>query len=126
MPKASIADHSLEWHPLLTSANANADDLPYLSELIAELQRIVDVIPELEQERLVLVARKQQISRDVDAYKGRGRAVAARIRSGLKTAYGYNSEKLAEFGLRPRRRRLRDEQAERAAMDKITNADPVS
>lgn len=126
MPKASIADHELEWRQLVARATANAEDLPFLAELVAELQKIVEVVPQLEQERLALTARSQQLTRDIDAYKGRGRIVAARIRSGLKTKYGHGSEKLTEFGLRPRRRRLRDQQAEQAAMDKLTDADPVS
>lgn len=126
MPKASIADHELEWRQLVARANANAADLPYLAELVAELQKIIDVVPQLEQERLVLNARSQQLTRDLDGHKGRARVVAARIRSGLKTKYGHSSAKLTEFGLRPRRRRLSEEQAEQAAMDKINDADPVS
>ena len=30
MPKASLADHSLEWFKLLASVKANNQDVPYL------------------------------------------------------------------------------------------------
>lgn len=126
MPKKSVADHSLEWSLILTNMGANAGDVPFLKDLALELDRILRAIKELENERLALIARKQQISRNVDALKSRGRVVAAQIRSGLKTQYGFDSEKLTEFGMRPRRRRLKDLQAEQAVMDKLDDSEPVS
>jgi hypothetical protein len=126
MPKSSVADHSLEWHSLVVSVQSNADDMPYVAELADELKIVLDAVKALESERMLLDARSQQITRDMDALKSRGRVVASRVRSGLKTRYGFSSEKLAEFGVRPRRRRVRDEMAERAVMDKITDPEPVS
>lgn len=120
MPKASLADHSLEWFKLLASVEANNQDVPYLKELRDELELVLDSVKALDQERAALEARKQQITRDLQALKSRGRLVAARLRSGLRTRYGFGSEKLVEFGMRPRRRSLDDEMREEQAMTAIT------
>ncbi len=123
MPKASLADHSLEWFKLLASVEANNQDVPYLDELKDELQLVLDSVKVLAQEQATLEARRQQVTRDLQALKSRGRLVAARMRSGLRTRYGFGSEKLVEFGMRPRRRRLADEMREEQVMAAITPAE---
>ena len=123
MPKASLADHSLEWFKLLASVEANNQDVPYLDELKDELQLVLDSVKVLAQEQATLEARRQQVTRDLQALKSRGRLVAARLRSGLRTRYGFGSEKLVEFGMRPRRRRLADEMREEQVMAAITPAE---
>lgn len=123
MPKASLADHSLEWFKLLASVEANNQDVPYLDELKDELQLVLDSVKVLAQEQATLEARRQQVTRDLQALKSRGRLVAARLRSGLRTRYGFGSEKLVEFGMRPRRRRLADEMREERVMAAINPAE---
>lgn len=116
MPKASLADHSLEWYKLLVSVEANTEDVPYLKELKDELKLVLDSVKALDNERSMLEARRLQVTRDIQALKSRGRVVAARLRSGIRTQYGFGSEKLTEFGMRPRRRRLADQMREEQAM----------
>lgn len=106
MSKASIADHSLEWGKLTRSVRANVADVPYLEDLLSELETLVDRSHEIRIERAALDARSQQLTRDLQAVTSRARTVAAQLRSGLKTRFGHGSEKLVEFGLRPRRKRL--------------------
>lgn len=112
MPKESLASHSAEWYHLFTSVRNNAEELPYLLDLCSELQLLADRATALHAERCALDARRQQISRDLDTLKGRARAVAAKIRSGVKTKYGHGSEKLVEFDMQPRRRPVMVEKQE--------------
>ena len=112
MPKDSFANHSTEWYKLFSAVRANAEELPYLLDLCSELQFLMEKTSELHVERSTLDARRQQISRDIDTLKGRARTVAAKIRSGLRTKYGYGSEKLTEFDMQPRRRPVGVEQQE--------------
>lgn len=126
MPKKSVADHSLEWSQLITMVRRNAADVPYLLELSSELETVLSGVSKLETERLALDAESHQKTRDIQALKGVGRSISARIRSGLNTQYGFGSEKLVEFGMRPRRRRVADKLAEEEAMVKISGSDPVS
>jgi hypothetical protein len=122
MPKSSFADESFDWTHLLLSVENNAEDVTYLAELTSELRIILQASKAMEQERLALDARRQQITRDLQALKSRGRIVAARVRAGIRTRYGYGSEKLVEFGMQPRRRRVADESAEQEAVDKVTSS----
>ena len=126
MPKNSFADEAFDWTHLLLSVENNAEEVAYLAELISELRAILQGSKALDQERMALEARRQQITRDIQTLRSRGRIVAGRVRAGLRTRYGYGSEKLVEFGLQPRRRRVDAERAEQEAVDKVTSPDPVS
>ena len=126
MPKNSFADDTGDWSQLLLSVGKRDGEVPFLKELLAELRLILDTVTKLDTERLQLKARSQQISRDLDALRNRGRNVAGRVRSGLKTQYGTDSEQLTEFGVNPRRRKVRARLAEQEALAKISDPDPVS
>lgn len=126
MPKNSFADDTLDWSQLLASVGKHPDEVRFMEDLSSELRLILNSVSDLNKERLQLKARSQQISRDLDVLKNRGRSLAARIRSGVKTQYGFSNEQLTEFGMHPRRRRVGAEAAERNAVAKITDSEPAS
>lgn len=126
MPKNSYADDTFDWSQLLASVGKHPDEMDFMEDLSSELRLILTSVMDLNKERLQLKARSQQITRDMEALQNRGRNVAGRIRAGVKTQYGLNSEQLTEFGMNPRRRRPKDAMAEREAMAKIADSDPVS
>jgi DNA polymerase III psi subunit len=125
MPKKSVAEHSMEWRLLLDSIEAETQDVAFMKELLFELRLVRDTVLRLESERLALIARKQQITKDLNALKNRGRAVASRVRSGLLTQLGHDSEQLTAHGMKPRRRRIGDRLQEEETMTRFTD-DPVS
>ncbi|HET9229048.1 MAG TPA: hypothetical protein VFR31_20390 [Thermoanaerobaculia bacterium] len=124
MPKKSVAEHSLEWLHLVKSVGADPR-AEFLRELVLELRQVRETILQLETERMAITARSQQITKDIGNLKNRGRIVASRIRSGLHTEYGSDSEKLTEHGMKPRRRRTGAAKAEQEAVERLTD-DPVS
>lgn len=126
MPKNSFADDTFDWSLLLASVGEHPDEMDFTEELSSELRLILNSVLDLHQERLQLKARSQQISRDMEALQNRGRNVAGRIRAGVKAQYGLNSEQVTEFGMNPRRRRIKDVKAEQQAMAKIADSDQVS
>ena len=119
MPKKSIADHSMEWRLLLDSIEPDSPEAAFLRELLFEQRHVQDTIRQLETERLALTARRQQITKDINALKNRGRTVAARIRSGIRTQHGYDSETLTRHGMKPRRRRTRDVLNEQEVLERL-------
>jgi hypothetical protein len=125
MPKKSVAEHSAEWRMLLDSIEMEDLEVAFMKELLFELRLVRDTVLQLEVERLALVARKQQITKDLNALKNRGRAVASRVRSGLLTQLGHDSEQLTAHGMKPRRRRVADRLQEQETMARFTD-DPVS
>lgn len=126
MPKKSVAEHSAEWRLLLDSFGMEFQEEPaFLKELLFELRLVRETILQLETERLALIARKQQITKDLNALKTRGRSVAARVRSGLRTQLGHDSEQLTAHGMKPRRRHVADRLQEQDTLARLTD-DPVS
>jgi hypothetical protein len=103
MSKESVAMTLARWEQLLAAWEANPGDLSHIEEYRVELQQLVDRIKELGGEQDALNARKQQVTRDLDTAKERGREIAVRVRTGVRSRYGDSGEKLTEFGLRPRR-----------------------
>jgi hypothetical protein len=127
MPKNSFADDTLDWSQLLASLGKHPDEVRFMEDLSSELRLILNSVSDLDKERLRLKARSQQITRDLEALKNRGRNVAGRIRSGVKTQYGLQSEQLTEFGMKPRRRRrIKEAIAEQQTVDKFIGSDPAS
>lgn len=126
MPKNSFADDTFDWSQLLSSVGKHPEDMDFMEDLSSELRLILNSILDLNKERLQLKARSQQITRDLESYKARGRRVAGRIRAGIKAEYGTESEQLTEFGMSPRRRRVREVQAEKKALAKLSDPDSVS
>jgi hypothetical protein len=119
MPKKSVAEHSMEWRLLLDSIEPDTQEVAFMKELLFELRHVQTTILQLESERLALTARRQQITKDLSALKNRGRTVAARIRSGIRTQHGYDSETLTKHGMKPRRRRTRDVVNEREILERL-------
>jgi hypothetical protein len=103
MSKESVAMTLARWEQLLAAWEANPGDLSHLEEYRVELQELVDRIKTLGGEQDALNARKQQVTRDLDTAKERGREIAVRVRIGIRSRYGDSGEKLIEFGLKPRR-----------------------
>ena len=103
MSKESVAMTLARWEQLLAAWESNAEDLGLIEEYRAELQELVQRVRELSSEQDALNARKQQVTRELDAAKERGRDLAQHVRMGIHTRYGRKSPKLTEFGLRPRK-----------------------
>jgi hypothetical protein len=121
MPKKSVAEHSVEWRLLLDSIGTGTPEAAFLKELLFELRTVQETLLNLESERLALTARRQQITKDMNLLKNRGRTVAARVRSGLRTQLGYDSEQLTAHGMKPRRRRVGQTREELETVARLTD-----
>ncbi len=105
MSKESVAMTLARWEQLLAAWEANPGDLGHIEEYRVELQELVQKVRELSGEQDALNARKQQVTRDLDTVKERGRELAQLMRMGVHTRFGRQSPKLVEFGLQPRKRK---------------------
>jgi len=112
MSKESVAKTLQQWDQLLGASDANAEDLVHLAALRAELLELSERVKALKDQQSALAAMRQQVSRDLDATKDRGRYVAVRIRDGIRSRYGVTSPKLIAFGLRPRGKKRRSPKRE--------------
>jgi len=103
MPKKALDEHLAEWQLLVESVTRNLDDLEHLRADLETLNETVGQILELKQRQLALRAAAQQATRDLDGAMAIATESAVKVRQGIVARYTTRSEKLGEFGLRPRK-----------------------
>jgi hypothetical protein len=106
-----------QWHSLVGNLTAHLHELPNLAEDHAELAALLVEANELEAEQKLCEAKLREVNRRRYDLAARGRSLRNRLAVGLQSAYGLESERLIEFGVKPRPRVIRRErltQAQRA------------
>jgi hypothetical protein len=96
-----------DWDMLATTVANNAGDLAHLEPARLELTSILEEVMGIGVQQDRMQSENQEASRELSQLMRRGNALAARLRAGVRAQYGYKSEKLTEFQLRPFRRRSR-------------------
>ena len=93
---------------MTTGLEPHLGELPLLEPLHTELKGIILQSEELDARQAALKAESQEISRTRDELATRGDELRNRLAATLKTVHGFDSEKLLEFGVKPKRPRGRD------------------
>lgn len=107
MSKEAYGDQMAGWDRLAQTVENNAEELRYLQEQGAVLKEALAEAREAKHRQTLLRAAAQQASRDLESAMEKANDAAVRLNRGLLSVYGYKSEKLVEFGLRPWRPRRR-------------------
>jgi hypothetical protein len=94
------------WRRLLDSL-AGKEDIPILDDYRQRLQAMYQEALELAAKRDAHRAAKQAASEALKETLESGRKTATAMRAWIKDHYGHQSERLVEFGMRPRRRSSR-------------------
>ena len=85
----------------------NAADHPDLAKHLQRLVEMTERVELLVSRRNALEAEKQSVTRELQETLAKSRRLTSFLRAGIRDKYGNGSEKLVEFGMRPRRRRAR-------------------
>ena len=104
MPK-TYAECLTTWQHRLRALNENEEELLHLETRRDKLQGIYDGANLAIRDQAAARAVKQDASRRLEELMAEGRKVDTFLVTGLREHYGQNSEKLAEFLLRPFRGR---------------------
>ena len=104
MPKQAHSDETSEWDHLSTTVDVNKADLACMEPKRRQLATARDVAKAAMIRQDAFKAQVQQATRDLEKAMSEGRELATRLRNGIRTQYGLRGEKLAEFGLKPRRK----------------------
>jgi hypothetical protein len=105
MPKQSMAQTQVQWENLLAGIKINEAELPHVEIYSAPLDvQLAGLKAELAR-RSALQAEVRRSTRTILQFLKAGRSLGSRIGSYLKACYGFDSERLVEFGLEPRKRR---------------------
>ena len=103
MPRKSFAGLTSEGDQLLVTIAANQADLAFLEEPRSQLSRALEVAKVASIRQDTFKAQFQQSTRDLEKSLSEARELITRLRNGVRTQYGLRAEKLAEFGMQPRR-----------------------
>ncbi len=117
MPTPSFKDKLSDWQVLVDNLTPHLTDLPQVTADHAALSDLVTRARGLEStqgvQKAALRATNQQ-RRDIET---QGRDLATRLAASLQGSFGPKSEKLIEFGLKPRPRVVR--RVKLSATDKL-------
>lgn len=105
MARASHADLVTHFENLTTSVAANKDDLAHLQDLGTQLAVETAGAKAALVRQSTQRAEAQQTTQDLQGFIARGKDLATRLRTGVRSKYGNRSEKLTEFEVRPLRKR---------------------
>jgi hypothetical protein len=114
-----------EWQSLSATVQANSADLPHLETSWTKLETLLAQGVDITKEQAALRASKQEKSQQIQAVIAEGARLATFLRAAVKQHYGPTSEKLAEFGVQPFRRRKAKPAPEPAAESPAPHTPPA-
>ena len=102
MPNQAHADHLVRWDTALAAGAIN-DGKPGTVELLVQLETAAVGAKNCLNRRATMKYQQQQNSRDLDEFMEAGKEAYSRLALVVKGLYGPESEKMAEWGIQPRR-----------------------
>jgi len=99
------------WKVMTVALEPQLGDFPLLAPLHAELKDVTLQSEGLDAHHEALKAETREVNRKREDLAKKGDELRARMAATLQTVHGFRSEKLIEFGVKPRRTRGRDLQA---------------
>ncbi|HBL28688.1 MAG TPA: hypothetical protein DD490_17775 [Acidobacteria bacterium] len=99
------------WKVMAAGLKPQLPQLPMLGGLHAELEGTIQRSEELDARHEALKAEIREVNRLRKDLVAQGDDLRKRLAASLQTVHGFESEKLIEYGVKPRRLRGRDRQA---------------
>jgi hypothetical protein len=103
----ALDDRVGRWRILLGNVQEVLDSVPYIMDDVHELELVDGQVRDVRAEILSLQSRLQEATRTLRLLADRGDRVRSRIGASLRGRYGFTSETLIRFGLKPRPRSRR-------------------
>jgi DNA topoisomerase IB len=103
----ALADQLKETEHFVAVVKANAADLPGLNDMTSRLEILLPQIKETSVRQATSQSDFLQATRELEALKKEANDLMVLLRARVKGTYGYRSDKLVEFRLKPLRRRPR-------------------
>ena len=102
MKDQAQADHLTRWDTALAAGEIN-DTEPGTGDLLVQLEAAAVGAKNCLNRRATMKYQQQQNSRDLDEFMDDGKEAYSRLALVVRGRYGPGSEKVAEWGLQPRR-----------------------
>lgn len=105
---STIPERIARWKVISAGLKPLLPELPFLGELHADLEKIIVQSEELDTRHEALKAETREVNRIREDLARNGDDLRNRLGATIQTLYGFHSEKLLEFGMKPKRVRGRD------------------
>ena len=103
----TMPERIARWKVLNASVGPQLPEVPHLTVLHGDLQGIIRESEDLDARSEALKSESREVNRRREELGKMGDDLRNRMGASLQTLYGFKSEKLIEFGLKPRRTRGR-------------------
>jgi len=104
---ASHADVQTDWEGLVIAALENADKLPTALPHRISMEGVLGELKTVKALQGTHRAGKQKATQDLGDIIARGKDLAVRLRGAIKADLGLRTEELVNYGILPRRARVR-------------------
>ena len=91
-----------EWELLNSNLEPHLAEMPHLQEIVTAIKALVDEAKKLDAEQEVARGLLQDVIHKRQDVEKRGDTLRRRAASHLKGSFGFTSDDLVKFGLRPR------------------------
>jgi hypothetical protein len=105
---STIPERIARWKVITTGVKPRLGEMPHLTVLHGQLEKIIQDSEELDARSEALKAESREVNAARESLAKSGDDLRRRLGASLQTNFGFNSEKLLEFGIPPRRSRGRD------------------
>ena len=106
----TIPERIARWKVISAGLKPLLPTMPHLADLHGQLEQVIAQSEELDARAEALKAESRAVNANREALAKSGDDLRGRLGAALQTTYGFKSEKLIEFGLKPRKPRGRDKQ----------------
>ena len=104
----TVPEKIARWKVIHVGVTPLLPEMPHLSGMHTELGGVISRSEELDARHEALKAETRELNRIREELAVTGDDLRKRLGAALQTVHGFTSEKLIEFGLKPRRARGRD------------------
>ena len=95
------------WKVMVTNLKPQLETMPQLTARYNEMAKLTTDAEDLENRQAQLKADLQQVNRQRRDLAKTGEELRNRIAAVLRAEHGFSSERLLEFGVKPKRKRVR-------------------
>ena len=99
----SFAKKITEWELLNANIKPHLPEMPFLQEIVTELEGLIAEAKGLDSQQEVVRGQLQEIVQKRQEAEKRGETLRRRATSHLKGSFGFSSNELVKFGVRPRK-----------------------
>jgi hypothetical protein len=92
-----------DWELLSTNVKPHLAEMPYLQDIATELDALIAQAKQLDAEQEIMRGRLQDSVHQRQLLEKQGESLRRRAGSHLRGSFGFTSDNLVKFGIRPRK-----------------------